>query len=207
MAEACEELGIPVVGGNVSFYNETNGVDIHPTPVVGMLGFADPMPLRPPRLDRGEPGMDLWLIGPEDPDDFAASAFARVVLDATGGRPAAPDPHAARSAIDAALSLTDRASVIHDVSAGGLAVAAAEICIASGTGARIDPCDWRLLFSESPHRVVAALPAGGAPPAAGVTVRRLGTLGGDRIDLGGNGSVALAEAAATWRDALPRRLG
>ncbi|MDX1448936.1 MAG: phosphoribosylformylglycinamidine synthase subunit PurL, partial [Acidimicrobiia bacterium] len=64
ISAACERLGIPVVGGNVSFYNETDGVDIHPTPVVGVLGLADPIPLPPPRLDRATLGMELWQIGP-----------------------------------------------------------------------------------------------------------------------------------------------
>jgi len=64
MATACSTLDVPVVGGNVSFYNETDGVDIYPAPVVGMLGLCDPAPASPPRLDAAEPGMDLWLIGP-----------------------------------------------------------------------------------------------------------------------------------------------
>src|SRR5690606_17052125 len=62
---ACEALGIPVVGGNVSFYNETDGVDIYPTPVVGLLGLADPMPARAPRLDRAVAGMEIWVVGPD----------------------------------------------------------------------------------------------------------------------------------------------
>jgi phosphoribosylformylglycinamidine synthase subunit PurL len=192
MAEACEALGVPVVGGNVSFYNETDGVDIHPTPVVGMLGFADPMPERPPRLDRGEAGMSLWLIGPEDAEDFAASAFARVVLGATGGRPAAPDPDAARAVVEAARFLADGvAPVVHDVSAGGLAVAVAEICIASGTGASLDPCDWRLLFSESPHRVLVAA-TGTSPTPSGCRSAASGRWAG-------TASTSGATAASRWR--------
>ena len=92
ISAACEDLGIPVVGGNVSFYNETDGADIPPTPVVGMLGLADPRPARPPRLDRAEEGMAIWLVGPEDDADFAASAFARLVLGHRRGRPAAATP-------------------------------------------------------------------------------------------------------------------
>ncbi len=94
LATACESMGIPVVGGNVSFYNETAGVDIHPTPVVGMLGLADPRPEQPPRLDRAEAGMEVWVLGPDDDADFAGSSFARLVLGRRRGRPAAPDPEA-----------------------------------------------------------------------------------------------------------------
>jgi len=207
LAAACEHLGVPVVGGNVSFYNETDGVDIPPTPVVGMLGLADPRPARPPRLDRAASGMAVWLVGPEHGTDFAASAYARVVLDAHGGRPAPADPETARRVVTHAVRLAAAAPVLHDVSAGGLVVALAEICIRSGVGVTVATEDWRLLLDESPHRLLVV-----APPELDLGIddvpwRRLGTMGGDRIDLGGCGSVALATAARVWREAIPRRVG
>jgi len=207
MAEACEVLGVPVIGGNVSFYNETDGVDVYPSPVVGMLGFCDPMPEDPPRLDRAEAGMDVWLVGPEDPDDFAAGAYNRVVLGHRRGRPAAPDPGTAVTVVDAAASLAFTVPVLHDVSSGGLAVALAEICINSDIGIEIDNGEWQYLLSESPHRFVAVLPAGRQPDVDNVPVRRIGTMGGDHIDFGRHGSVTVAEAAAAWHDALRSRLG
>jgi phosphoribosylformylglycinamidine synthase len=205
IAEACEALGVPVIGGNVSFYNETEGIDIHPTPVVGMLGFCDPMPPEPPRLDRAEEGMAVWLVGPEDSGDFAGSAFSRVVLDNEGGRPANVDTEVGSRVVAHAVELAGWSPVLHDVSLGGLAVALAEICIRSGVGVSVDVADWRELFAESPHRFVAVLPAG-ADPAEHPPIRRLGTMGGQDLDFGPLGRLPLAEAAHIWRNALPRRL-
>ncbi|MDH5372936.1 MAG: phosphoribosylformylglycinamidine synthase subunit PurL, partial [Acidimicrobiia bacterium] len=92
ISQACEALGIPVIGGNVSFYNETNGVDIYPTPIVGMLGLADPMPEAPPRLTAGATGMDVWLVGSNEATNLAGSSFAKIVNGHLGGRPTEPDP-------------------------------------------------------------------------------------------------------------------
>ncbi len=214
LAEACEALGLPVVGGNVSFYNETGDRNIHPTPVVGMLGLADPLPAVPPRLDRAEAGMELWLFGPEDTEDFAASEYATVLLDDLSGRPAPPDTAAGLASIAAATALAGRsvAACLHDVSSGGLAVAVAEICIRSGVGAGVEVDDWRALFAEGPHRFVAVIAEEkrGTPltiPGRPVAARRIGSVGGDAIDFGRWGSVPLADAARAWRDAIPRRMG
>ncbi|MEN8114715.1 MAG: phosphoribosylformylglycinamidine synthase subunit PurL [Actinomycetota bacterium] len=206
MADACEQLNVPVVGGNVSFYNETDGVDIYPAPVVGMLGFADPMPEAPPRLDRAEEGMEIWLVGPESGEDFAASAYSRVILDHLGGRPEGASPGAAFAVVGHAVALATTAPVLHDVSSGGLAVALTEICIRSGVGATIDDMDWRLLLGEAPNRFVAVVPAGTDLEIDDVPVRKIGVTGGDRIDFSINGAVDLDEAATVWRDALPRRM-
>jgi phosphoribosylformylglycinamidine synthase len=89
MSSACETLGIPVVGGNVSFYNETDGIDIHPTPVVGLLGLADPMPADPPRMSRAVEGMDVWEVGPAASGNLAGSAVQRL-LGELGGSPSSP---------------------------------------------------------------------------------------------------------------------
>ena len=207
MSETCEALGVPVIGGNVSFYNETDGVDIYPTPVVGMLGFCDPMPADPPRLDQARDGMVVWVIGPEKPVDFAASAYDRVILDHLGGRPADVDHETGPQVIGAAADLAHGgAPVLHDVGSGGVAVAIAEICIKSGVGVELDNSDWRAWFSESPHRVLAVLPADETPDVGNLPLRRLGTMGGDRIDFGRHGSTSLAAAAQVWHDAIPRRM-
>jgi phosphoribosylformylglycinamidine synthase len=206
MAEACEALGVPVVGGNVSFYNETNGVDIYPSPVSGMLGFCDPIPHAPPRLDRAESGMEVWLVGPETGDDLAGSAYCRIVLDHHGGRPAQVDHTMAPRVVAHAARLAHVAPVLHDVSIGGIAVAVAEICIRSGVGVMIDHDDWQLLVDESPSRFLAVVPPGTDLGVHDAPVRRVGIIGGARIGFGRHGSVALAEATSVWRDAIPRRL-
>ena len=206
IAAACEALEVPVVGGNVSFYNETDGVDIDPTPVVGMLGFCDPMPERAPRLDRAEAGMEVWVIGAEAGEDFAGSAYARLVLDHCRGRPAPVDIESAGMLVGHATRLAYELPVLHDLSAGGLAVAITEICIRSNVGVRLEGCDWTLLLDEAPSRVVAIVPPGIDLGVTDLPVRRIGVMGGDRIDFSSNGSVALTDVAHVWREAIPRRM-
>ena len=214
ISAACEHLGVPVVGGNVSFYNETDGIDIHPTPVVGLLGIADPMPRVPPRLDAGVEGHEVWLLGPNTMD-LAGSAFERVVYDHLGGRPTPAAPATASAVISLATRLAagGLTPVLHDISDGGLAVAIAEICIRSGLGADVQIEDWRLLFSEAPHRLVATTSDAAAlmrlVDDAGVEGRRIGTLGGDRIVLRSPDTtceIPLAEATVAYTGAIPRRL-
>ena len=204
ISEACEALGIPVVGGNVSFYNETDGGDIHPTPVVGLLGLADPVPGRLPGLGRAKERMEIWEVGPEATDNLAGSAFQRVVEGHLGGRPTAAEPKMAREVIDLAGSLAHQVPVLHDVSSGGLPVAVAEICIASGVGAELWVESDARLFSEDPHRFILMMEPGtvSLPPAL---ARRIGSVGGDRLSLAG-ASVELEVLISTFREAIPRRM-
>ncbi|MGH8947176.1 MAG: AIR synthase related protein, partial [Acidimicrobiia bacterium] len=201
ISEACETLGIPVVGGNVSFYNETDGTDIHPTPVVGLLGLADPMPDNPPRLDRGEEGMEIWEIGPPATTCLAGSAVQRLAGE-LGGTPTPPDPDLARRVIELAAAMAHIAPVLHDISDGGTAVALSEICIASRIGASIET---EHPFSEDPHRFLMVGPPGSVDLAHDIA-RRIGTMGGDRIVINGD-AVDLSEAADVWHHAIPRALG
>jgi phosphoribosylformylglycinamidine synthase len=212
IAEACEHLGIPVVGGNVSFYNETEGTDIYPTPIVGLIGLADPYPERPPRLDRAAAGMDVWLLGPDTSDDLAGSVFQKVVGRTIAGRPSEPDPDMAVRVTRLAtrLATAQVTPVLHDLSEGGMAIAIAKVCIISGVGVTVD---WPgNLFAEDPHRLIAALPPDQAErmmsmaEEAGVPGRRIGTFGGDQIRLGAT-VVSVNDASNTWRAALPRRMG
>ncbi|MEX2134422.1 MAG: AIR synthase related protein, partial [Acidimicrobiia bacterium] len=203
ISQACEVLQIPVVGGNVSFYNETDGVDINPTPVVGLLGLADPMPLEPPRLSRATEGMDLWLVGPEASDNLAGTAVQRLLDDGPGGIPTAPDPATACRVIALAAELAHTAPVLHDISDGGLAVAAAEISIASGIGVSIEVPEAEI-FSEDPHRFLVGIAPGSISPPA-ESARKVGVFGGDRIVINGS-PLGLDTAASTYRDALPRRM-
>ncbi|HEU4917906.1 MAG TPA: phosphoribosylformylglycinamidine synthase subunit PurL [Acidimicrobiia bacterium] len=205
ISEACEALAIPVIGGNVSFYNETEGVDIHPTPVVGLLGLADPMPRQPPRLSRAAEGMEIWEIGTGPTSNLAGSAAQRVVNDELIGRPTPPDPGAARQVIALTNGLAHRVPVLHDVSDGGLAVAVAEVCIASGIGARVAVDDPGPLFSEDPHRVIAVFDPGTVVLPIDLA-RQVGVIGGDSLILGRSGSIDLETLTRTHRDAIPRRM-
>ncbi len=219
MSQACEALGIPVVGGNVSFYNETADQDIHPTPVVGLLGLADPMPARPARLDAARSDDELWMFGPKHARNLAGSAYEAVIHDHIGGRPTSPDPVMGAAVVSLAQQLAARSLLpaLHDVADGGLAIAVAEMCIASGIGATVQFVDWIGLFAEEPHRFIAAVPSEvadeveGLAAQAAVPVSKMGTFGGDSISFG-NGrpesfSVPLADAVDTWRNAIPSRVG
>jgi phosphoribosylformylglycinamidine synthase subunit PurL len=200
MSHACEVLGIPVVGGNVSFYNETDGVDIHPTPVVGLLGLADPLPTEPPRLNRATDGMDVWEIGPTASPNLAGSAVQRL-RGTLHGMPTAPDADMANRVIALAADLAHTAAVLHDVSDGGLAVALAEICVNSGVGATVET---QHPFSEDPHRLLAVAPPGAVDLPADIA-RRIGITGGDEIVINGD-PAPLADCSDAWHHALERAL-
>ncbi|MGI9584268.1 MAG: phosphoribosylformylglycinamidine synthase subunit PurL [Acidimicrobiia bacterium] len=204
MAAACEALDVPVVGGNVSFYNQTDGVDIFPTPVAGMLGFCDPLPHKPPRLDRAEEGMTIWLVGQEPQGDFAASAYDRIINNNLGGRPAKADAELAGGIVADAARLAFTTPVLHDISTGGLAVALAEVGIKSGTGFSLNGVPLSDLFDETPLRFVAI--GHGDLPEANEPHRKIGTMTGEAFDFGDHGSIALEEATSIWMNALPRRL-
>ena len=217
ISEACEALGIPVVGGNVSLYNETDGIDIYPTPIVGMVGMVEPCPPAPPRLDRVAEGMDLWLAGTRDVINLAGSAYEAVTFGHVGGRPVAGDATMARAAIALAQRLVadDLSPALHDISDGGLAIAAAELAICSGVGFTLDYSDWRHLFAEDPHRFVfAADPThrSGIEAAAaevGIPLARVGEFGGTTMEFrrgGASAVVDLATAIETYRNGIPRRL-
>ncbi|HSK06454.1 MAG TPA: phosphoribosylformylglycinamidine synthase subunit PurL, partial [Acidimicrobiia bacterium] len=205
ISEACEALGIPVVGGNVSFYNETDGIDIHPTPVVGLLGLAEPMPAPPPRLSRAAAGMEIWEIGMPPTPNLAGSAAQRVLQGILTGRPTQPDAEMAKWVVAVAADLAHSAPVLHDISDGGLAVAVAEVCIASGVGATIEDPDTDLLFSEDPHRIIAVFAPGSVDLPEG-PARRVGVIGGRTLILGRSEPIALDLLAQTHRNAIPRRM-
>jgi len=201
ISEACESLGIPVVGGNVSFYNETEGVDIHPTPIVGLLGLADPMPKSPPRLGRAVEAMEVWEVGPAPSANHAGSALQRVMGHELSGRPTRPDAGNAQKVIELALDLAHCVPVLHDISDGGAAVALAEICIESGLGADVvleNP------FSEDPHRFLVMFEPGEVDLPAEMA-RRLGTVGGDHIVINGE-TLKLRDAEAAWTSAISEAL-
>ena len=213
MSEACLAFGIPVIGGNVSLYNETAGDDIDPTPIVGVLGLVD-------RLDRPPPGVGwregdrIVLLGPHDV--WLAGSRWAFDRDARGGSFPEVDLALHDRVAGLVRSLVDDGTLhgVHDVSEGGLAVALAEMAVRSGIGfnvARI--ADHRALFGEGPSRVIVAVGAERlvdveqAANAAGVPVTRLGVASGDRLKVKDLVDVALADAVGAWRDCLPVALG
>jgi len=204
MAWACEELDVPVVGGNVSLYNQTDGTDIYPAPVVGMLGFCDPMPKQPPRLDRAREGMAIWVVGQEPGHDFAASAYDRIINNSLRGRPLDVDGDMARRVIAATATLAYEVPVLHDISTGGLAVALAEIAFASDVGFDLDALPHRDLFDETPLRVVAVAHEDDLDTQ--VRHERIGTFTGKTLNFGTAGAIPMDEAEAIWSNAIVRRM-
>jgi phosphoribosylformylglycinamidine synthase len=203
ISQACESLEIPVVGGNVSFYNETDGDDIHPTPVVGMLGLADPMPVSPPRLSRAGEGMEVWEIGPAPTSNLAGSTAQRVLHNELTGRPTLPDAETAGRVIHLAAELAHLVPILHDVSDGGRLVAVAEICIASEVGATLQAAESSVLFSEDPHRFIAVFEPGTVELPADIS-RRVGTIEGDSLALAGSVPIDIGTLIETHRNAIPR---
>jgi phosphoribosylformylglycinamidine synthase subunit PurL len=163
LADGAAALGIPVTGGNVSFYNQTGATAILPTPVVGVLGVIDDVKRRIPTALGTEPGESLILLG-DTRDEFDGSIWAQVTADHLGGVP--PKVDLAREQLLAevltAASRDGLVSAAHDLSEGGLIQAVVEAALAGETGCRIViPEGWDpfvTLFSESSGRVVVAVP-------------------------------------------------
>ena len=167
LADACLELGVPVTGGNVSFYNQTGDTPIFPTPVVGVLGIIDDVARRIPSgwQDAGE---NIYLLGVTS-TELSGSAWAGTIHGHLGGRPPAVDLGAERRLAELiqAASQQELVSSAHDLSSGGLAQALAEAVMRFGVGARVwlreimerDGVDAATaLFSESTGRVIVSVP-------------------------------------------------
>ncbi len=166
MAAASRALGAPVVSGNVSLYNETQGQDIWPTPIIGALGLLDDV-RRHAGIGFAGSGRLVALLGADavsgDPDDLAASEYLHVVHGLTAGRPRIDmDLEVAVQRACRRLVREGVAESAHDCSDGGLAVALAECCIAGGVGFRADFAvhgRWdAALFGERQSRIVVSLP-------------------------------------------------
>ena len=165
LADGCAELGIPVTGGNVSFYNQTGTTPILPTPVVGVLGVIDDVARRTPTAFGDTPGESIYLLGVTR-DEFDGSIWAQVAHDHLGGTPPTVDLtwESTLARIMATCSKDGLITGAHDLSEGGLAQALVESALAGECGMRIvlpegaDPFVW--LFSESSGRVIVSVPRG-----------------------------------------------
>jgi phosphoribosylformylglycinamidine synthase II len=215
LADACRAIGVPVVGGNVSLYNETDEGPIYPTAVVGMAGEL-PDPARAPGIAVSE-GDSLLLLGPFAPS-LAGSELAKLRGELGPGLPetAVDDVRRALELVRSTVR-NGLATAAHDVSDGGLACALAEMAIAAGVGleADLDPLvelrggsGETCLFGEGPGGVVIAAIDSDAREIerraedAGVDALHIGTAGGDRLELSAAEaelSVPLAETDMAWR--------
>jgi phosphoribosylformylglycinamidine synthase subunit PurL len=215
LADACLALGVPVTGGNVSFYNQTADAAIHPTPVVGVLGVHGDVRRRL-AIGFGRPGCGVVLLGRSEAE-FGGSLWAHVAHGHLGGHPPAVRLDEERALAGVLADAADRGllDAAHDLSDGGLAIALAESCLAGGHGCAIrlpgDAFTW--LFGESAARaVVATAPGAGEEFAAlcasrGVPATVLGVTGGTSLEVDGWFTVPLGELAAAHRGTLPALFG
>jgi phosphoribosylformylglycinamidine synthase subunit PurL len=191
IAEACEALGLPIVSGNVSLYNETEGRPIYPTPEVGCVGLVADVRLVP---GRWRPGDAVFLAG--HPAISLAGSEYQALFGEVGGPPAPLDLDAEAALVAFLWRAAPQLSLAHDVSEGGLAVSLAEAAIASGIGAELDlPGDRVSLFGEGGGQAVVACAPEEAAVLTGVPLTRIGEVGGATLQ--GLPVAALREAWET----------
>jgi len=228
LADGCRELGIPVTGGNVSFYNQTGDQPIFPTPVVGVLGVIDDVARRIPSGWQ-DPGENIYLLG-VTATELSGSEWAEVVHDHLGGRPPKVNFEAERKLAELLRAASDQSLVssAHDLSGGGLAQSLAEAVMRFGVGARVwlneiqerDGVDAATaLFSESTGRVIVTVPREddvkfrGLCDGRGYPVLRIGVTDsaadgdGPALEVQGLFTVPLAELRDLSQSTLPAAFG
>ena len=226
LADGCRGLGLPVIGGNVSLYNESAGRDIDPTVVLGVLGLVDEVHRRPPGVGWDD-GATVLLLGARaavegPPHPLGGSRWAVERRGRRGGLLPPSTSAAHRRVVDLVAGLVAEAvgggdgllCGVHDVSAGGLAVALAEMAVAADCGLVTEDGEAMAhgeLFTELPSRVVVATsrPAEVVERAtrAGVPVTVLGRSGGDRLRLWELADLPLEQVRRAWSGTLPVALG
>jgi phosphoribosylformylglycinamidine synthase len=216
LADGCRVLGIPVTGGNVSFYNQTGSTPILPTPVVGVLGVMDDVTRRTPGGFQSA-GQVIYLLG-ETRDELAGSAWADVIHDHLGGQPPVVDL-AREQALAEVLIRGSRRGLLasaHDLAEGGLAQALVESLLRNGLGARIklpaeaDAFVW--LFSESAGRALVAVKEGTGRDLAslcrssGVKLTRLGVVTAEEdatLEVVDQFTLPLERLREAWQGPIP----
>jgi phosphoribosylformylglycinamidine synthase len=206
LRDACLALGVPVVGGNVSLYNEGAEGAIYPTPIVGMVGSL-PDPGAAPVSAFTEAGHAIALVGPFAPD-LAGSELEKLRGRLSSGLP--PVDLAVQADGLAALRDAVRAgglATVHDVSEGGLACALAECCVSGGIGAAVDLSPLGVsdpnvaLFGEGPGGAVVAGPAAVVERIPGAV--RLGEVGGEHLQIEGLLDIEVGALAERFEGAIP----
>jgi phosphoribosylformylglycinamidine synthase II len=217
MSAACLAFELPVISGNVSFYNETEGVSIYPTPAVAVVGVV-------PEVDK-VPSSAFTAVGDRiilfgvDRLEFGGSAYLRLLYDCEQGQPPGVDLQAEKALARLLRRLIGEGlvSTAHDLSEGGLAVALAESCFGRGLGATVQLNLAPLhLFSESQARAIVACSKDvaervlRAAEQAGVPAQEIGEVGGSDLVIHTAGEqlrAAVEPLRAAWATALPRALG
>lgn len=217
MAEACRVLDTPVIGGNVSLYNENAKGAIYPTPVVGMVGLVHDTD-HITTQDFKSAGDVVFLLG-ETKAELGGSEFQAVVHGVVEGRPPQLDLEVEKKLLGAVLEAIQGGLVrsAHDLSEGGLAVALAESCISGGIGAKVDiASELRpdfALFSESQSRILLSASPEKAEALEkllaerGVPAARIGVVEGSELSIAVNGTEVLSKPVEqlkrVWEDVIP----
>jgi phosphoribosylformylglycinamidine (FGAM) synthase-like enzyme len=211
LRDACLALGVPVVGGNVSLYNEGGEGPIYPTPVVGMVGKL-PDPERAPGVAFAEEGHAIALVGPFTPSK-AGSELEKLFGRLSDGLPEVDLSAQADGLVALREALrTGAIPTAHDIAEGGLAVALAECCIAGGRGARVDVTAFgadaeTTLFGEGPGGVLVAGPREAIEAIDGA--RAIGEVGGEVLEFAspaGSLVIEVERARELYERAIPARM-
>ncbi|UEJ82336.1 phosphoribosylformylglycinamidine synthase subunit PurL [Brachybacterium halotolerans subsp. kimchii] len=227
LAEACETLGVPVTGGNVSLYNSTGEAGridsaIHPTPVVGVLGVMDDVTARTPS-GWHEAGQSVVLLGATR-EELSGSAWAQVAHDHLGGMPPQVDLEAERALAEVLIGAgtSGLAAAAHDLSEGGLVQALVESTTRFGVGAQVDLADvlardgidlFTALVSESQARALVAVEGARESELLdlarehGVPALVIGTTGGEDLSIASLAALPLAELRSLREGTLPQHFG
>ena len=210
LADGCLEMGLPVTGGNVSFYNQTGSVAILPTPVIGVLGVIQDVRTRTP-MSFTKAGLDLYLVG-ETHSDLAGSEWAFLHNQRVGQSPDA-DLQREMRLIELLLEGNSFFAAAHDLSQGGLAISLIEMVLRHNVGATIILENVGVsLLSETPGRVVVAVtPAKAAELEAlatkqSIPLTKIGTTGGDALVING-AAIDLAELRTAHTETFKKLFG
>lgn len=219
MAEACRSFDLPITGGNVSFYNETEGKPIYPTPVIGVVGLINDI-RKAPRPGFKKQGDLVYLLGPAG-EGLSASVYLREVLGEEKGPAPTLDLETEKKIQEFCLEIIEGELLhsAHDVSEGGLAICLAESCFhgLNHLGVKIEiPVTYRpdvFLFNEGQSRLVISLPPDKEASflqlaeAKKIPYIKLGQVGGNNIEITQAGETVITlpveEAYQAWKTTLP----
>ncbi|MBT9164477.1 MAG: Phosphoribosylformylglycinamidine synthase subunit PurL [candidate division WS2 bacterium] len=219
MSEACRILQTPVVGGNVSFYNERSGSPIHPTPTVGMVGLLENIDKRC-TLEFKNQGDIIVLLG-NSFNELGGSQYLLLIHDLVKGSPPALDLQKEKSLLETLYQAINEGIInsAHDLSEGGLAVALAECCINGSLGARValEKDNLRidaLLFGESQSRAVVSIMPDKIPSLwqlaqkNGLEINAIGYVGGDTLHIQVDGqewvNLTIEEIEESWKKSIEK---
>ena len=212
LADGCLEMGLPVTGGNVSFYNQTGAVAILPTPVIGVLGVIDDVRTRTP-MSFDKAGLDLYLLG-ETKADIAGSEWAYIHGQRGGSAPTADLQREMRLIEVLVAGRTEKIfTAAHDLSQGGLSATLTEMVLRHNVGAKVTLENVGVaLISETPGRVVVAVDPSKASALSAlankhsIAITKIGSTGGDALEIN-DAKISLSDLRKAHTETFPKLFG